>query len=496
MWKKYGLRIRIYVLLVSLVVITLVGGLVMVWYTYRMEGLLAQLIDRDVAAFQRAEALESALVNQKGFVSYYFLDGDTEWLRHLGQYREIFGARIEEARASADSSQEREAIERIALEYGKYTTLKDDVIRHYRSGSWGDGAKLHGEVRRHFFRVLDYCEEYRDFHGKRIREVRDNSRAQAAKLRVIAGSAVFFVLLLAILLAFILINHVLGPVRRLVLEANPDGGTTTSSDEVKALSRSVRGLIEDFDYAHMELEKSREHLLQAEKMAMVGKLAAGMAHSVRNPLTSVKMRLFSLDRTLDLSANQKEDFEVISEEIRHIDNIVQNFLEFSRPPKLKMQPISPSEIVDHAIQLLRYRLESYDVSVRVNRKGPLPPIQADPEQLKEALVNLIENACEAMEGGGSIVIDESTTSRAPLGQVVVVRLTDSGPGIPRSVQEKVFQPFFTTKEEGSGLGLSIATRIVEEHGGILELRSKKGQGATFIITLPLKEVLREHDPDH
>ena len=110
-----------------------------------------------------------------------------------------------------------------------------------------------------------------------------------------------------------------------------------------------------------ELAKSREHLLQAEKMAMVGKLAAGMAHSIRNPFTSVKMRLFSMGRTLQMTLAQKEDFEVISEEIRHIDTIVQNFLEFSRPPKLVMQSISPSTVVDNTLQLLAHRLKSYEV---------------------------------------------------------------------------------------------------------------------------------------
>ena len=105
------------------------------------------------------------------------------------------------------------------------------------------------------------------------------------------------------------------------------------------------------DTTRIELEQSREHLLQSEKLAQIGKLAAGVAHSIRNPLTSVKMRLFSLERTLSLSAAQKEDFDVISEEIRHIDTIVGNFLEFSRPPKLKIQKASPSEVVDMAVQL-------------------------------------------------------------------------------------------------------------------------------------------------
>ena len=229
--------------------------------------------------------------------------------------------------------------------------------------------------------------------------------------------------------------------------------------------------------------------MQAEKMVVVGQLAAGMAHSIRNPLTSVKMRLFSLHRALNLNAHQKEDFQVISEEILHIDNIVQNFLEFSRPPKLKMQKISPSEVVDLAFRLLRHRLESYNVEIKLNRKKILPEIVADPERLKEALVNIVVNACEAMKGGGFINIDEEEACEESLGRIIVIRLTDSGPGIPEAIQRKVFEPFFTTKEEGSGLGLSIAARIVEEHGGRLDLTSKEGEGASFAITLPVNPEL-------
>ena len=256
-------------------------------------------------------------------------------------------------------------------------------------------------------------------------------------------------------------------------------------DEVEALSSRLHSLIEDVDQAQIELERSQEHLLQSGKWAMVGKLAAGVAHSIRNPLTSVNMRLFSLKRSLAMSSSQQEDFEVISEEIRHIDTIVRNFLEFSRPPKLKMQRVSPSDVVNMALVLLRYRLESYGVEMKLIRPHRLPEIWADPDQLKEVLVNLVLNACEVMVNGGVITIREEENLEPPLGPAAVIRVSDNGPGIPESVRDKIFQPFFSTKEEGTGLGLSIATRIIEDHGGRLELESGENEGATFIITLPL-----------
>ena len=496
MWKQVSLRSRIYVILTTLVLITFLGGLVMVWYTYRMEGVLAYIIDKNVSVFQAAEALENALVNQKGFVSYYFLDSDPDWLRQLEKYRRIFRERLNEARSLVETERQKEAINRIESKYTQYITLKDQVIAYYKEGEREAGARIHKEVRNHFFKILELCEKYKNLHKERVNQARDKSHAQAKNLRIIAVTAIITAFFLGLLLVFVLIKQVLAPIRRLTLRADPEGASLQSQDEIKALSHSVHGLIEDVDHTHFELEKSRETLLQAEKMALVGKLAAGMAHSIRNPLTSMKMRLFSLGRTLDLSTLQQEDFDVISEESRHIDNIVQNFLEFSRPPKLRMQKISPSEVVDLVIQLSQHRLESCDVDIKLNRKHPLPGIQADPEQLKEALVNIVVNACESMERGGSIIIHEEEAFEAQSGRVSMIRLTDNGPGIPESIQEKVFQPFFTTKEEGTGLGLSIAARIVEEHGGRLDLISKEVEGTTFTIILPIKELKLEHDPDH
>jgi len=138
--------------------------------------------------------------------------------------------------------------------------------------------------------------------------------------------------------------------------------------------------------------------------------------------------------------------------------------------------------------LLKHRLETYGVDVRLVREQPLPPVNLDPEQLKEVLVNLVLNACDAMGENGRIEILEHTGFMDPLGRVAIVQLTDSGPGIPPDVAESVFQPFFSTKEEGTGLGLAIAKRIMEEHGGYIHLKpSDRGQGACFILVLPIRE---------
>ncbi len=482
-----SLRNKIYLLLSGILLITLSGGMVLVWYTYSMQDLLTVITEKNVAALQTAQALETALINQKGFVSYYYIDGDPDWLRQLGEYRQIFRDTLADAKQQVQNETQRQAVNRIEEQYNQYIEIKDHVIADHMTGERWTSTTLLRESREEFFRLLNQCEQYKEIHTRNISLSRAKSAARAEQLRTLAYSAIGIDILLAVFLAYVLVFHILRPVRQLIIETErekPSG--PADGNEINALSRSVRGLIDDVDHTQSELQRSRETLQQAEKMALVGRLAAGMAHSIRNPFTSVKMRLFSLNRSLDLNEAQEEDFEVISDEIRHIDTIVQNFLEFSRPPKLQMQPISPSTVVDSTIQLLGHRLRSYDVQLEIERLRPLPVVLTDAEQLKEVLVNIIVNACEAMGKGGAITIQEEAVGDDSMRPWAHIRITDTGPGIAPNIIEKIMQPFFTTKEQGTGLGLSIATRIITEHGGRLEVSSSAGRGASFLISLPVE----------
>jgi signal transduction histidine kinase len=494
MWKRLSLRTRVFWLLAALVLTTLAGGLVTIWHTRGMNDLLGSLIDKHVASYQAAYELEASLLQQKGFPTYYFLDSNPDWLKQMEQHRQNFEGWLQKARKSAYTEAMSELIEQIDKGYRSYLISRGEVIELYQRGEREEGASQHWEVRRQFTELLNLCQRYKLMHEYAISRVRTESQTQARFINAFALAALPGVAILGVLLAYILIKQILEPIRRLALETAPANRETPGSDEVKALSHQVHSIIENVDQAQSELERSQEHLLQSGKWAMVGKLAAGVAHSIRNPLTSVNMRIYSLKRSLPMSPSQQEDFEVISEEIRHLDAIVRNFLEFSRPPKLKMQRVSPSDVVDGAVQLLRYRLESYGVEVKLLRDERLPEIAADPDQLKEVLANLLVNAYEVMVNGGVITIREEVEPNTPLGPAVVIRVSDTGPGISEAVRDKVFQPFFSSKEEGTGLGLSIATRIIEDHGGRLDLESKKNEGATFIITLPLGESKDGQDP--
>jgi signal transduction histidine kinase len=487
MWNRIVLRKRIYLVLAALVLITFMGGVVMIWYTYRIDSLITAVAEENMRALETAEDLQIALANQKGFVSYYFLDDNPDWLRQLRVYQQRFEHKLSAAQSFANSPIQKQILEQIAAEYTQYVVSRDKVISLYKRGESSAGAILHEEVRERFFTILDLCERFKAVNVQNIVDARQESQSEAQRLRSIAVVAILMNFILALIMATIVVKEILGPIRKLIRAVTHEDVISKKENVIKVLSHRVYDLLENMDSTQSELEKSRENLLQAKKLAVVGKLAAGMAHSIRNPFTSVKMRLFSLERALELSDDQQEDFDVISEEIRHIDTIVQNFLEFSRPPKLAMQSLSPSTVVDTVIQLLSHRLKSYDVAVEIERNGALPEVAADPDQLKEVLVNLVINACEALGRGGKIRIEELVSRGTDGKHETLIRVCDNGPGIPEALHEKVFEPFFTTKEEGTGLGMSIAQRIINEHKGWIDITETEGGGTTVIVTLPVRE---------
>jgi len=486
LFQYLSLRGRVAILLIALVLITIGGGVITLWYTDTIGSLFNSAVNPNIILFESAEDLESTLVMQKGLTSYYFQDNDPEWLRQLEFYQKLFEDKLKNAREQTRLAPALALLSKIETGYLKNKIDRQEVLRLFNNGEKKEGLKRLRNIRSHFLEIHALCEEYKELHRAKIIEAQKEAQTKTDYIYRASFIAIQVAIMTGILLAYILFKQILGPLRRLTLDTIPLENQKPISNEVRVLSHRVHSLIEDVDQTQSALARSQEHLVQAEKWAMTGKLAAGVAHSIRNPLTSVKIRLFSLNRTLKAPA-LKEDIEVISQEIDHIESIVRSFLEFSRPPKLAMQNISPSDVVDMALRLLQHRLASDEVRIELARGTPLPVISADPDQLKEVLVNLLVNACEMMVHGGFIRIEEKELEGGERDRKwVVISISDNGPGIPEAIQENIFQPFFSTKEEGTGLGLSIASRIVGDHGGKLTLRSKEGEGTTFIITLPVK----------
>jgi signal transduction histidine kinase len=238
----------------------------------------------------------------------------------------------------------------------------------------------------------------------------------------------------------------------------------------------------------LKLVESRVTIERQEKLASLGVLAAGVAHEIRNPLTAIKARLFTLRKAVRDRFNAVEDANVIEREINRLERIVRDVLQFARPAEPQREAISAVALLHETRDLMRSQLEKSNIELTVEDSTEIT-IHGDQNQLKQVLLNLIRNAAESIDERGKIVTRVCTERISLAGRptnVAVLEVKDNGKGISPEVEKRLFDPFYTTKAAGTGLGLSIAARIIEQHGGALRYKTEIGCGTTFGIVLPLK----------
>ncbi len=230
-----------------------------------------------------------------------------------------------------------------------------------------------------------------------------------------------------------------------------------------------------------------ERLLERrEKLATLGTLTAGIAHEIRNPLTSLKARLYTLEKHLQSVPAARKDTDIINAEISRLEHIVQDALSFARPADPKLKTIAADTLLREIQGLMSTSLERPEVKLVVE-PNPELLIRADSGHLMQVLINLVRNAVEAIDGAGTVTL-RTRAARAAFGgretEAVILEVSDTGKGIPPEVEKRLFDPFFSTKETGTGLGLPIAARMVEKHGGKIEYQTQLGHGTTFGVVLP------------
>lgn len=235
-----------------------------------------------------------------------------------------------------------------------------------------------------------------------------------------------------------------------------------------------------------KLVHSQVLLERQGKLATLGTLAAGIAHEIRNPLTSLKARLYTLEKHLQTVPAARKDTDIISAEISRLERIVQDVLSFARPAEPRLEIISAATVLSEVQGLLSPNLEGRAVKLVVE-PGPELFLHADSGHLKQVMINLVRNAADAIDGAGTITL-RARAERAQLGgpetEVVILEVADTGKGILPEIEKRLFDPFFSTKETGTGLGLPISARLIQKQGGTLRYQTRAGHGTTFGVVLP------------
>jgi two-component system, NtrC family, sensor histidine kinase PilS len=242
-----------------------------------------------------------------------------------------------------------------------------------------------------------------------------------------------------------------------------------------------------------DIKRMEEQVRQADRLAAIGRLAAGLAHEIRNPIGSIRGSVEVLRGSLDPQGDDRRLMDIVLRESDRLDAIIRDFLQFSRPPHLVRVPTDVSAMLDEILLMLSNQggVQGTDAPrLQIRRDVAEPPAKADvdPAQMRQALWNLCLNAVEAMPQGGELRVGVRTITPESGRTLLEITVEDTGVGIAAAELTQVFEPFFTTKPQGTGLGLAIAHRIVEDHGGEMRVQSEPWRGSRFIISLPLSEV--------
>ena len=236
----------------------------------------------------------------------------------------------------------------------------------------------------------------------------------------------------------------------------------------------------------VKLVESQALVERQEKLASLGMLAAGVAHEIRNPLTAIKAWLFIQQKNLAPGTPEYEDTQIIANEITRLERIVREVLIFARPSDPHLATIAADNPLREVQTLLSPQLTEVGIRL-VHENSSSAQVRIDPQQIKQVLINLIQNAADSIGQGGTITLRARNESRRLADrttEAVILEVADTGKGIPPHIEKRLFDPFFTTKESGTGLGLAIAARIVEKHGGALQYQTQVNHGTTFGIVLP------------
>ena len=253
----------------------------------------------------------------------------------------------------------------------------------------------------------------------------------------------------------------------------------SSNDEIGDLAQTFNQMSGQLKESFESIQKSQERIIQAEKLSSIGELSARLAHELRNPLTSIKMILQAILDGPTHPEMTRKDAGVILREVNKLNTILTQFLTFAKPPRLQLQPLNLGHMIEEVLSLMKTEFDRSGVEVFQEISG-LPEIKGDYGKMRQVLINLLHNSVQAMPEGGKLKIGVQEIFENDQ-RKVLLRVEDSGIGIPEEYRKKVFDPFFTTKEGGTGLGLSIVYSIIKEHHGSIDLQSQVGKGTVFAI---------------
>jgi signal transduction histidine kinase len=459
----------------------------------------ADVLSENVKSTSAARTLESAAENLLHGVQDH---PNPDRQRIQERYQET-RKQLGKAQALANLPPERALVQQISDGLDRFEhEMSKGSAGHSSVTSQSRYEKLAGILERD---VLRLCARLKEFNAGQIEESDRENQEVLATLRWGLLAVGLGGPLIGLLLGFAVarsLSHSIYQLSVRIRDAagrlNRDLGSVTveEKDDLPDLHRQMQGVIEEIERVVEQYQQREREVLRAEQLAAVGQVAAGVAHELRNPLTSVKM-LVQTGLEGDGSAGlPPEDLAVIEREIRRMEQCIQVFIDFARPPQSERRRTDLTAILRRAVALVEGRARRQKVTLSTDLPLEAVYLEVDPEQVHQVAVNLLLNALDALPRGGTVLVAMSAVPAGPDGngdraaaaKWVQVRVEDSGPGIAPRIKARLFEPFVSSKETGLGLGLSISRRLVEAHAGSIRGENSPDGGAVFTFILPVSAI--------
>jgi signal transduction histidine kinase len=476
------------------IAIILAGGFLIISYIYRLQDQTTALIDQNVRSARTAKELTLSLYDIRAASLTYLFDRSPERIAALDTKQAEFLLLLDDAKHSANSEEEKNLLQQISALFSNYQQTLTNALELHRKGYIGQPNKLIVHASQDLINTIE--EKTNVF-------LASNETAQAAYeetirkndniIRTAMYAMGFGGILMGLILGWLIARIILNPIYRLVLKVRDAAGSEmvehikmSPGKELEELDLHINRMISRINQAHEDLQRNRELLERSSKLAAIGKIAPALAHEIRNPLTAIKMLIYAMMEEPDLDEEKKHDLEIITHEIARVEGFLQNFLKYARPAKPQMQNIEIVPVIQETLQLMYPRFKQGNIKVtEIHEKGNTK-IKADPDMVKQVMMNLVLNAVESMKQDGELTVTTNVLKDNPDSLIFRICIIDNGPGIPDDIRESLFDPFVKGKDQGIGLGLSISQRIVELHHGWITATNNSEKGATFTVHLPLK----------
>jgi signal transduction histidine kinase len=494
----FNYRVFVWVLLALAIVMGC--GLIIIAYTNKLQKNTEKEIEMARQSVSIAKELEIQLFSLRNFTFNYLVDKSQVWIDSINTREKDFIIYLERARSSVNSQEESTLILQISA---LFSNFEQNLNRATQLAMKGDISKanaliahsakdLLGTIHQKTKLFININQRFSEEQRKTISKI----NALIFRIMIILGIGGVIV---GLFIGWLISRMLFAPINQLILKVRGASGEAVVEklkiplgDELNELGSRIIQLIERVNQTQDDLNRNKQLLQYSNKYAALGKVAPTIAHEIRNPLTAIKMLIYSIKEEKEIPESIQQDLKIISSEIDRMEEFIKNFLKFAKPADPQFYPVNPDEIVREVVMILNPKIRQSEINLFNNTTDEGWVVMADSNHLKQLFMNLILNAIEVTPKKGSITLCSDlqkitdVENKAQSKEYLRISIEDTGCGIPAGIMDNLFEPFVKGSEQGVGIGLSISQNIASMHNGWIEAQNKPDdQGAIFYVFLPI-----------